>query len=289
MIGTGTSTDPYIVDNFTDFLTAAAMTDAYIAFDPDAENKVLDLNDTPYADGLTETVFINAAQIRGNGWTIRNFYFTAQAHAIQISGTEIDALHLINAVVSVPQNALIYAPNGMCWKNSSISSVISTGGASGYLLKGTTDAEFINCSFYVQFNGKMTNLFHYGVLNTCNLEMYFTYSGIPFSNTSMKSTSVRGTVYISGSSNLKMIDKGSLDSSYFAVEFLRPEGDTTSPKIWFYADRYPTICFYDADLLGEGVGFLCNNMNAFLGLTTAQCKDAAYLMSIGFPCVEVAS
>lgn len=271
----------------TDFLASAAQDGVYIAFDPDAENKVLDLNDSPYADGFTETISIRAAQILGNGWTIRNLFFSGIAYVFQIEGTELDSLHLENVVASIPQKALLYTTSSLCWKNSSFSCEISTANAMGYLFYNTGEAQFVNCSFHVRFNGTMSHLTYRCVFDTCNLEVYFTWSSIPFNSTVLKSTVVRGRIEISGTGNKKIINGGSMESSYFAVQFCRPEGDTTEPCLWFYVGSYITTCFLDKDLLGEGISFITNNTNAFLGLTTSQCEDAAYLSSIGFPCVEV--
>ncbi len=68
MTGTGTQTDPYIVDTWSDFVTAAGEKSAYVNI---AENTVWDMNDI-LPHGLTSAVNIQCKEIEGNFAEIRN-------------------------------------------------------------------------------------------------------------------------------------------------------------------------------------------------------------------------
>lgn len=296
MTGTGTMTDPYIVDNFTDFLTAAAITGAYVAFDENAENKVIELNDTEYADGLTSTVNINAAQILGNGWTIRNLYFSAQSNLFLINGTQIDSLNLLNLVTSTPSCSVMYCLGSMCWSNSSFSGSISFGASNGQVINCTTSSggdTFRNCSFCLECNlsSSIQRVFYNGTYESCNLELYFSLVS-PTSQQSflqmcrMQNSCIRGRAYVSGTGAKLMVNGGTMNSTYFALHIQQSEGEESTPAIQFKASSYTTVCFYDADLIADALT-VTSNTASMVGLTTAQCKDAAYLTSIGFPCVEV--
>ncbi len=69
--GTGTQDDPFVVNNWEDFKALAPVTNRWITLDPDAENKVMDLRDTADRRGIDKALTLRA-NVRGNGWTIRN-------------------------------------------------------------------------------------------------------------------------------------------------------------------------------------------------------------------------
>ena len=52
-------------------------------------------------------------------------------------------------------------------------------------------------------------------------------------------------------------------------------------NIIFHKSNFKSLCFYDSDK-ANGKIVMDNNSNYFIPLTTEQCKDAAYLESIGF-------
>ncbi len=70
MTGTGIQTDPYVVDNWNDFVQAAAIENAYVKFADGGGT--IDMNDI-CPEGLKETVTINAV-VDGNGWNIKNLH-----------------------------------------------------------------------------------------------------------------------------------------------------------------------------------------------------------------------
>lgn len=64
MTGTGTRTDPYVVDSWYGFKEVAIKADKYVKF-ADGGGTI------DMADGQAIDVFINA-NVDGNGWTIKN-------------------------------------------------------------------------------------------------------------------------------------------------------------------------------------------------------------------------
>lgn len=73
--GTGTQADPYVVDNWADFLTVCNISATTYVTWADSENKVIDFNDID-PNGLTETVAMKGF-IDFNNWELRNLYTTA--------------------------------------------------------------------------------------------------------------------------------------------------------------------------------------------------------------------
>lgn len=98
--GSGTQTDPYIVDNWDDFLSVCNISSTtYIVWD-DAEDKVVDFNEIN-PNGFTDTIYLKGF-IDFNNWELRNFYSTAQI-AIQLGNSYSDTpqsvsnLRIVNA------------------------------------------------------------------------------------------------------------------------------------------------------------------------------------------------
>lgn len=91
MLGTGTQDDPYIVDNWDDFVTALSYSGAYIRF-PDGGGEI-SMNDVA-PDGLTTGITVQAAEIDGNGWIISELHIkTGGNFFTSSSGCLIKNLH----------------------------------------------------------------------------------------------------------------------------------------------------------------------------------------------------
>lgn len=74
MTGTGTQNDPYIVDNWADFMAIDKSKAVYVKW-ADSDNKVIDFNDIQ-PDGYTERIYF-PSNVDFNGWTLRNFHSIA--------------------------------------------------------------------------------------------------------------------------------------------------------------------------------------------------------------------
>lgn len=74
MRGNGTQENPYIIATWSELEELSDHyydhENAYIAFDPDAENKIIDMTENP----ITKTIRLYCWHIIGNGWTIRNLH-----------------------------------------------------------------------------------------------------------------------------------------------------------------------------------------------------------------------
>lgn len=77
MMGSGTQTDPYIVDNWDDFVSVTnASTSAIYVKWADSDNKVINFNDIK-PEGFDSSVYF-PANVDFNGWTLKKFSSTAE-------------------------------------------------------------------------------------------------------------------------------------------------------------------------------------------------------------------
>ena len=73
MTGSGTVSDPYIVDSWAEFESVVTKSGVIIKFNPDAENKIIDMNNL-YPEGCPVYTIGTSSQVHGNGWEIQNLY-----------------------------------------------------------------------------------------------------------------------------------------------------------------------------------------------------------------------
>lgn len=72
MTGSGTQTDPYIVDNWNDLISVINHIGVYIEFDNNSENKIIDMSKI-YPMGIGN-ISCGFKSLNGNDWTIKNIY-----------------------------------------------------------------------------------------------------------------------------------------------------------------------------------------------------------------------
>lgn len=104
MTGTGTQTDPYIVDNWADFIAIDKSKAVYVKW-ADSDNRIIDFNDIQ-PDGYTKTIYF-PSNIDFNGWTFRNFHSTAST-AINYKGDSYIIENLIFENFYIMLNTSIY-------------------------------------------------------------------------------------------------------------------------------------------------------------------------------------
>ena len=88
MTGSGTQTDPYIVDSWAEFESVVTKSRVIIKFNPDAKNKIIDMNKI-YPEGCPIYKIGTSSQVYGNGWEIQNLYLKNplfSGGAVTISG-----------------------------------------------------------------------------------------------------------------------------------------------------------------------------------------------------------
>lgn len=99
--GTGTAADPYVVDNWTDFLTVcnvSATTYVFWANKETEEEKVVDFNDiAPYG---IESKYQLKGNIDFNGWTIQNVWVRG-SDFLYLREAKIYNLKILNAKIEV--------------------------------------------------------------------------------------------------------------------------------------------------------------------------------------------
>lgn len=303
MTGTGTQQDPYIVDNFPDFLTAAAVSGAYVEFDDAATNKVIDINDTAYAAGLTDTITLNCTHIAGNGWAIRNLYINwADINLFTVPDGKtvtVEDLKCPNIVMNTPSAKWVVRAIGSAeFKNCHFSGLYTcspSATSSAGLITGASAATCVlrRCTVNIKLDDKCKRTTFWSVMfDTCNIMLDMdgrSWHSSPetnniFRNCVITNCVLRGEFSNLGGSSVECVLFESncvLRSSYAAItiggEYNRHVG---------LRGTFDSVCFADKDLLSNSIYYNKSSSEANVKLlTTAQCKDAEYLASIGFPCV----
>lgn len=271
--GTGTQADPFVISTWEDLKAQMYQLGVWIALDPDAENKVMDLRDTEDRAGFTDQTVLRA-HILGNGWTIRNVICHQGGHFYN-STSNLATIQDLNF-----ENVLVlgnFAFNGRY--------------------------NFVNCHFTAMLQKYTT--FHYSMYakyTNCALHLYFSPSCVPSYNTVLLQCDLTGcTFHVQGTWN---------GGSFFnrAVNCVQVTGNLKLVgNLELGSNTNDTNSFYDLTLTGTGTvtestgGGSANLVNIsgfgdgvtysitgdnWYALTEDQLRDGAYLLSIGFPCVE---
>lgn len=288
---TGTQNDPYIVDNWADFITAVGTSGAYVEFPKNlvltADTEIVDgklyvddlgepicnpvvsglstyyentfiLNGNDFApEGLTSNIAFACAEFNGNGGKITNLDFGASYY---FSGSNSPAI-----------------------KNTSFANLISS-----------TDRLFNNCNLKKDIVSVSLNESNATIFRLCDLDQCSTYL------TTLDKTQTRTWYFISAQNNTKncriIIDYDSITFWLYHSTNFYLKGSITQLAL----DRHNAYGVVDCDVVttvygGENWGndgiILVNSDKVggsisaqyAVGVTTAQLKDASYLSSIGFP------
>ncbi len=278
--GLGTQESPYIVDNWADFKELCGMEGVYLAFDPNAENKVIDINETDDRNGVTANIAFNA-NVEGNGWEIRNlnlqtFYFLGSGSGQNV----IHDLHFKNII-----------SGGWCafagWM---------------HFADCTFSVLFTEDSCFVQSLGSTENL---SIMENCAMRLHFlhTSGGILFykrwriSNCTMYFSGTAEEMDIATASTIQNCSIcGELDTNYTNVSFSNTGGSFNFVMIalrmkgggTFYATKSTENAnIVDVSLFSDNINVQITGKKWYK-LTTEQMQNADYLMNtIGFPCVQV--
>lgn len=284
MTGTGTSADPYIVDNWNDLVSKMKEYDVYIELDPNSENKVIDMNDA--APNGVGNISIKFRKLKGNGWTIKNIYcpyknlFTYNSvssqetkHSITFENLNIVNIYKNDTCSEYDCSAFISKNSGspLIFRSCKISCVIASNSSSSDPTQFSDYVNFYNCS-----------------INIKSVSQYFN----PFVGwnrsymCSMQNCNVR--------INAQIITNF---LSYFTVSNTKISGNAKTLSS-FTTDSYTKLSAVVIDLstnyTGEIADKVCGlinsdkapNITAGTGMnlvTTEQMTNAEYLTSIGFP------
>lgn len=272
--GTGTQDDPFVVDNWEDLKTLSPVTNRWIALDPDAENKVMDLRDTADRRGI-DTALTMRANILGNGWTIRNLvlgqrgYINSNSIAAKIWDLSFEncifyGRYLFHQVFEM-ENCRFTV---MFMKYNALTTTVYT-------------SQFTNCAFHFYFAPGCIadDLFIHSKLNGCTVHLRGMWPGgcLEGQSSSMENCLVTGELELTDT----VLTIGGDVSDKNNVFTLQVTGTGTYEET---ADGYAAN-LVAADLAADTVS--CNIAGAhWHGLTNAQMQDREYLLyTLGFPVV----
>lgn len=313
MTGTGTQADPYIILTADDLYEIGTVggTTAYFRLDAD-----IDFNETAYAESFSP-ITLKCAELDGNGHTIRNIYYTNQSGCANVftSCSRYDApwsmtvknLKMENIYLSGAITYFLYSPSDLedcpiVFSNCSIacsfkpSTLLANSNYTykGFMSDGNRYIEASYCTFVITAeNAGPHPLFYRGSLNCCHINVNFDIleTAVSLYNREAFFRSVNMTdVAIFGKIRSKT-DKESSEWLFSAdgthsnvYQVMEYENIDTA----YWNSLISTVCFYDGEVKGDRVNITNNNTSYYPqnihGLTTAQCKSAEYLKSIGFLC-----
>ncbi|MDE5946954.1 MAG: hypothetical protein K2G63_06610 [Oscillospiraceae bacterium] len=293
MKGTGTKTDPFIVENYDDLCNMKGGSDKCYKLDTDIDFSLIDIrkpDDPP--------VNVSFKELDGNNHIISN-YFRRE------SDNE-------NA------NSLFKSDSEFTLRNLNFSGIYLVGGDTQLCDTGNSIAVYYdNCHIAIKIadtypNSNSRPVFGVGVFKDCEVlvegtlkftkilteyaslkggfegclvkvNMHFDNlssdsSAYPFCGTNFLYSGLVGKITNSNSDNtgIKLVDKRCM-FSYIAVDM-----DAIGSN--FTAGSWEGVNFYDKEVMANIVDKIPSNSH-LLALTTEQCKDADYLQSIDFPCL----
>lgn len=282
--GSGTQQDPYIVENWEDFLSVKASNITHWIKFSESVNKVIDFNNIQpegFSSPITMTGYIDF-----NGWEFRNMKFNSTSTCFKyasISGTDYPILELKNLKLT-----------NFVWDAT---------GTSRYLFfqYSTSPAASTACKVYdVRINGEITTynndtiiLFHNMYTPECNIVL-----NISLINNTNGLLSLRTYLFGDGiqNSNIKVVGTG-LTSLYLGTikkSLIQGKMDCDSNNRVLYfgsASNSNVILLETSSNISYSGGISIFNKDIALnvvessslkGCTTEQLKDPEYLSSIGF-------
>lgn len=290
MTGTGTQADPFIVDNWEDFVTAVGTVDAYIQF-PEGGG-VIDLNDIA-PQGIPE-ISASCKSITGNDWIIQNLYCRGHRGFSTVRGkyVSIDKLHFLNFFFDDGGERIQF---GTLFSSSEEE-------RQGYYFNECKFSGLMNCTYYNSSEPyRMNSLFaqdNYWLkcrVIRCSINVKLNGHALLLSGSSYTHEDNRieyCNIKVSGTSPLWTVDGDyrnclvSGDSVAAAFDAIRGSSnfnvinvDFTRADSFSCTGRSGAVNLINTDLLPSGATI----GTGFIGVTTAQLKDAQYLASLGFP------
>lgn len=274
--GTGTQADPFIVDEWADFVTAITTTDAYVEVDT-SEVSVWDFPKI-VEGGITSAIVITAAEIDGKGLTIKGLFGTA-AQWFQHIGTGtllvIKNLNFLDFSKSAVSSSGVFYGTNTEFRRCKFSGEIEGGevfrlsGTTANMIctTGTLDGEDPKgCSFAIKFSGNAklcTN--SYAVFKHCN----FNFDGSSTSSMAAKFHDCK----ISGAMPWASFTNAGGGQNVI-------DADISAIDSWSNSSGGVTLV--NTDKLASGLSV----PTGFTGVTSAQMLDVDALAAVGFIAVE---
>lgn len=269
MTGTGTQGDPYIVDTWSDFVTAVGEQSAYVEI---AENTVWDMNDI-LPDGLTSAVNVKCQEIEGNFAEIRNL--VKKSASILTTSNAAPNIYRLNFINTTETSSGVWFQNTgsagpMTFYNCAITGMLTNGKFANYNNNNARvvfkNDEALGCNITLNFSGSSDMgkcSFENCLITLGGKSTYFNYNGEQFSRLQ--------NCYIQGECPWRDVCINSAAANVFDMKFgtLRSDANSTAYKQNIVnADKVTTQGAY----------------SVYLTLVTEnQLHDAEYLKSVGFP------
>lgn len=265
MTGTGTQADPYIVENWADFVTAAGTSGAYVRF---ADSTVIDL-DVDHSEGFSSDITIRCTEIDGNGGEIRGLFLINNARLVFQGNITVNSL-----TISAIRRDGGSEPAFLILESGTFSGCIITGSFGGEaMIYNGGYTTFNCCSMNVQLQANTAFIENYRYDNRC-LRLF---------NSKIK---VTGTPYINNNKNRQIVLENTLLLGELPTDiYYSSYGSVVDCNV---PDNTALSCdkgavFINSDKFGSGV----TAGSRFIRLTDEQVHSADYLYSVGFPVAGV--
>lgn len=271
MTGTGTQTDPYIADTWSNFVSAVNNTSAYVKI---PENTVWDMNEI-LPDGLTNYVKVRCNEIEGNFAEIRNLRVSASKIFCFYASTNVNRLNLLNITDTTYNSSRYWFDSEVSgsgeyvnFRNCVITGLITSGffsyGSSYRKIRFTND-ETKGCTINLLFEGNAKLNASYTEYSNSLIELggKSSESNIEFANFE--------NCYIQGECPWGSVSVQSTAANIFDMEIGTISSNSSSS-------------IYKQNIVNKDkVKNLGNYAQCLTLVTEAQLHDAEYLKSVGFP------
>ena len=312
MTGSGTAENPYIIMNADDLysMSTTGNNETYFSLGAD-----IDFNDTDYAENFTP-ISLNCKKFDGNGHVIRNVNYSlmeATASMFTVSGTEAE-ITIENLKI---ENIRLSGTSGFLFGNSGGNCNISLTHCT-FVLNDITTISTLTATETNKFclmhdkNIKIIADYCTFAVKVSYAKLYAFLSWDSISHTQVSIEMDFNSSVSSGNAYNAVCSASNISDSYFFMR-IRNKSSKTSIDVsssacifnhsYFIFQEIKNIsyinwngniasaCFYDNELLNqvsESSTVKCDTayISNFYALTTEQCKNAAYLRSIGFNCME---
>lgn len=304
MTGTGTQADPFIIQTADDLYSMEELggSGVYCRLGADIE-----MNGTPYAENYVP-IPVNWSSLDGNGYKIRNIYVDdplnrVHAFKVMVGGTiNISGLMLENVVMQGTVVNLFLADTGItaAIKLYDCTFILKVNHCTGSVVSGescmlhgsgltvSSDLSVIAVSGvfkrgYAFFNGGSVKRTQIVVdLLTHDAGDGSIYESSIFRRVAVSDSWITGSVRCDASGSNHVFNMADWECKFAnCYQAVAMSGITSV----YWSNIFSSVCFYDNDLMAGAVyDSRESKSRLFHGLTTAQCKDPAYLTSIGFIC-----
>lgn len=283
MTGSGTQIDPYLVEDVYDFLAIdSKYHNPYYKLVND-----IDFNDhETYKYGISTTLFSGETYVDGNGHEIRNMILTGTTS--KLIAKEFSNISFVNIILNAIQSSAVQirattfnsCQFGYYCGNSSLGCIFSIPAAGTFNdctfnISGSTYDNAMNCVLnrcHIHFNNFICSLSN-------ESSMFRNDSTVSSSKVTFNNTYMTGKITASGR-NFQYIFYGyesmTFNNSYIACEIIN--ATSTAKYITAGKANIQSTCFIDKTLAQISTDY----PHGWYMLTTEQCKNNAYLQSIGF-------